>query len=106
MLPDMSGVLDRFLQNVTIGTVTQTVVNHRPVDTHVDLATQAVVQPANKEKLNPDIVDWSLIYKQVHSKVEIKIGDFLTVSGKKYKAVELGDYNEYGYYETIFEEVK
>lgn len=106
MLPDMSDVLDEFLQPVSLSTVTQSIVDHRPVDTESVAAIMAVVQPANREKLNPAIVDWSLDYLQVHTKVSVKIGDFLTHSGLKYKAVELGNYSDYGYYETIFEQVK
>ena len=106
MLPQMGKVLKRFQQPVTIKTVTQTIVDFRPVENETSLTTQAVVQPAQKKKLNPAIVDWSLKYLQVHSKDPVKIGDFFTHSGTDYKAVELGDYSNYEYYETIFEEIK
>ena len=106
MLPQMGDALEEFLQPVTIKTVTQTIVNFRPVESTSSLTTQAVVQPVQKEKLNPAIVDWSLKYLQVHSKDPVKIGDFFTHSGTDYKAVELGDYSDYEFYETIFEEVK
>lgn len=106
MLPQMGKVLQRFLQPVTIRTVSQEIVDFRPVETEVSLITKAVVQPAQKEKLNPAIIDWSLRYLQVHSTDQMKIGDFITHSGTGYKAVELGDYNDYEYFETIFEEVK
>ena len=71
-----------------------------------DISTEAVVQPANKERINPDIIDWSLEYLQVHSKITIVIDDRLTWQGKKYKAVELGNYVSYGFYEALFEQVK
>ncbi len=106
MLPNMSRVLIRLERPVELITVTQTIVDFKPVDVETSVSTKAVVQPAQKENLNPEIIDWSLIYKQVHSKLLVKLGDLMTVDGVKYKAVELGDYNAYGYYETIFEEVK
>ena len=102
----MGKVLKRFQQPVTIETVTQEIVDFRPVETTTRTVTQAVVQPAQKEKLNPAIVDWSLSYLQVHSIDPVKIGDIITHSSVDYRAVELGNYNNYEYYETIFEEIK
>ena len=106
MLPQMGKVLKRFQQPVTIKTVTQTIVDFRPVENETSLITQAVVQPAQKEKLNPAIIDWTLRYLQMHSIDPVKIGDIITHSSTDYKAVELGDYSDYEYYETIFEEIK
>lgn len=106
MLPDMAGVLDEFSRPVSLSTVTQSVVGFKPVDTESKSTIQAVIQPANKNKINPDIIDWSLDYKTMHSKIAVKAGDFFTENGVKYKAVENSDYSVYGYYETLFEEVK
>ncbi len=105
-LPKMGKVLKRFYRPLTIRTVTQDIEDFRPVDNTQSRDTKAVVQPAQKEKLNPAIVDWSLIYLQVHSVDAIKIGDIITVDSVDYKAVELGNYKDYGFYETIFEQIK
>ena len=106
MLPDMSPTLKRFEQSVLLSTVTQTIVNFLPVESEVVTEIQAVVQPAQKEKLNPSIVDWSLKYKLVHSSSTIKIGDFITHKSVKYKAVDSGDYSDYGFDWKVFEEIK
>ena len=106
MLPNMAGVLDEFSRPVSLGTVTQSVVGFRPVDTESVSTIQAVVQPANKNKINPAIIDWSLDYKTMHSKIAVKVGDFFTENGVKYKAAEDGNYSSYDYYETLFEQVK
>lgn len=106
MLPDMSDVFDEFSQPITLKRVSQTIVDHRPVNDTTDVPIDAVVQPANKEKINPNIIDWSLDYQLVHSVQEILIGDQMVYCGIKYKAVELGPYQDYGFSEAIFEEIK
>ena len=106
MLPDMSATLDAFSQAVTLKTIVQTVVNFLPVDTATSTTIMAVIQPANKEKINPAIVDFSLNYILVHSKTAIVIGSIIVYKGKSYKTVELGPYSDYGFYEAICEESK
>lgn len=106
MLPNMSGVLDAFAQAITLKTIVQTVANFRPVDTPTTTTIMAVVQPANKEKISPALVDFSLDYILVHSKSAIGIGDFVVYKGATYKAIELGPYADYGFYEAICEESK
>ena len=104
-LPNMSSTLTRFERPVTLHTVTQTIVNYRPVNNEVDTIRRAVVQPANKKKLNPDIVDWSLDYKTMHSKFAVSVNSRVTVDGVKYKIIETGNYAAYGYYESVLEEI-
>jgi hypothetical protein len=106
MLPDMSDVLEEFSQSITLKRTTQTVVNFRPVETTVDSIIQAVVQPANKEKINPAIIDWSLKYVLVHTAEIILNNDVILYNGLNYKAVEDGDYQDYGFTEALFEEIK
>ena len=105
-LPDMSPTLKRFEQAILLSTVTQTIVNFLPVETEVVTDIFAVVQPAQKEKLNPSIIDWSLRYMLVHSSSTIKIGDFMTHDSIKYKAVDYGPYSDYGFNSVVFEEIK
>lgn len=106
MLPDMSDVLDEFSQPITLIRVSQDIVNFRPVENETDVPIVAVVQPAQKEKINPTIIDWSLDYQLVHSVQEILVGDRMEYCGIKYKAVELGPYQDYGFSEALFEEIK
>jgi len=106
MLPDMSSVLDEFSQEITLKTIVQTVVNFRPADTPTNTTILAVVQPANKEKITAVLVDFSLDYILVHSKTAIAIGSFVVYKGATYKAIELGQYSDYGFHEVICEETK
>lgn len=106
MLPDMADVLDEFSQPITLSRITQTIVGHRPVDTATAVSIMAVVQPAQKDKINSDIIDWNLAYYQVHSKQAILVNDQMLYQGTNYKAVELAQYGDYGYYEALFEQIK
>lgn len=103
---NVAEALDDFLQLVKLKVVTRATVDFDPADTVVVFDIQAVVQPADMEKINPDIIDWSRKYKQIHSKVELKVGHFIEYKGADYKIVVAGDYNDYGYYETVGEETK
>ena len=105
-LPNMSSVLTAFEQTIILKSIVQTVVDHRPVDTPTPNTIKAVVQVAEKEKLQIEIVDWSLQYLMVHSKTSFTINDLIEYKGKDFKIIDLGDYSDYGYYESIAEEVK
>lgn len=105
-LPNMAKVLNRFAQSLSLIRVEQQIVDFRPVDTETEFEVQAVVQPAQKEKINPAIINWSLKYFLVHSKQEILLGDRMEYCGIKFKAVEVGLFGDYGFHEAIFEEMK
>lgn len=106
MLPDMSDTLREWEINIKLKTVTEATVNFvkTRVVTVVDLL--AVVQPAEKEKINPDILDWTKEYLQVHSRTQINLGQFIEFQGKDFKLVQKGNYGLYGYFEMFAEETK
>ena len=106
MLPDMADVLDEFSQPITLLRTSEEIVDFRPVVSETQVPIEAVVRPAQKEKINPAIIDWNLKYQTVHSCQQIIIADRMVFCGIKYKAVELGDYESYGYFEALFEEIK
>lgn len=106
MLPSMGEVLDDFLQSVKIKIVTVATVDFVETETVVENNIQAVVQVAQKEKLNPQALDWSKRYIQVHSKSPLDMRALVEYQGKDYKIFELNDYSDYGYFEAICEEVK
>ena len=105
-LPNMGNVLTRFEQSVKLKKTTQSIVDHRPVETTAETTINAVIQVAEKEKLQIAIVDWSLQYLMVHSKTSFTINDLIEYKGKDYKIIDLGNWSDYGYYESVAEEVK
>ena len=105
-LPNLSRTVKRLSQPIKLFKITTNVVNHKPVETEVESTIRAVVQPAQKEKLNKDKIDYSLKYVQVHSVEAIVMNDVIEHQGIRYKAFEDADYSDYGYYETIMEEQK
>lgn len=106
MLPDMSDVLPEWEQPILVKTKTVTRVNF--VDTVVVTSANhlAVVQPAQKEQLSPDSIDWSKEYIQVHDRQQIDIGQFIQWQGRDFKIIQRGSYGQYGYYEVFAEETK
>lgn len=105
MLPDMSDVLLDWEQTVKLKTVTETSINF--VDTTVVTVTPilAVVQPADKTKLNIDSLDWKKEYVTCHKRGSgIEIGQFIEWQGEDFKIVgPNGNYSDYGFIELVGE---
>ena len=106
MLPDMAETLEEWQLPYTVKTVTQLTVDFVDADTVAGRTVQAVVQPAEMEKINPEIIDWSKRYLQIHSTSELLVGEYLEYGGEDYKLVAGGDYQLYGFSEMIGEQTK
>ena len=105
-LPNMASAVKGFSVPVKLLKVATSIVNHKPVEVETESTIKVVIQPAQKEKLNKDKIDFSLQYVQIHSLDAINIGDMIEYKSIMYKAIEDADYSEYGYYEIIMEEQK
>jgi hypothetical protein len=108
LLPNVSSNVLMFCQWVTIGNNTQTVVGFDPVQTPTYQTIKATIQTADPERLRIDNVDFSLKYIYVHSLPPsvIKINDTCVYQGLNYKCIVGDKLTDYGYLESIFEEVK
>lgn len=106
MLPDMSGVLTAWERPVLIKTVTTTKVDFVETEAVAGRTQLCVVQVAEKERLNPDTIDWTLEYLMVHSSSQIQQGEFIEFEGADYKVIERGPWRGYGYTEVVAEETK
>jgi len=106
MLPDMSDTLDEWALPYLIKTATETTVDFVRAPVVTGRTIDAVVQVADKNKLNTDQIDWSLRYLQVHSSSEIANGEFLEFQGEDYKIIDNGDYQLYGFTEAVAEQTK
>lgn len=106
MLPQLGFVVEMYAVPVTVRSVVQDVVDHKPVETFTDIEVTATAQPASHESLTIGDIDFSLQYLQVHSQSELEIGYRVIFQGKSFKIVNLGDYNLYGYYTSVAEEMK
>lgn len=102
----MSRTINRFSKNYTVKKVTQTVVNHRPVDGYVEVIIKAVVQSASPTLLNVLDVDTSKVYYQVHTSDNVKDDDVIVIDGKDYRLIKGRDFKSYGYIEFVAEEIK
>lgn len=106
MLPDMSSALSGWTQSVTLKTVTTTTIDFEPSTAIASTPIMAVVQPADKKRLNQDAIDWSLLYILVHSVTQLNVGQYIEYNGINFKLISLGAYGEYGYYEATGEQVR
>ncbi len=106
MLPDMSDVLIEWETSVTIKTVTETTVNFNPVNTVKGRTQLCVIQVADKEKINPQTIDWSLEYIMIHSRSAIQMGELVFYKGVDFKVISRGPWTSYGYTEVIAAETK
>jgi len=103
---NLSNTIKRLSVPLSLVKVTTTIVNHVPTETEVISNIKAVVQPADKDKINKDKLDYTLKYIQVNNLEEILINDIVEYKGIRYKAFENADYTDYGYYESIMEQIK
>jgi len=105
-LPQVGHVLTDWEEIFTIKTVTRTTVDFEETTSVATRSQRCVIQPANKEQLNPETIDWSLEYIWIHSKDTIEIGEYVTFQGADYKVVQRAGYGRYGYTEVIAEQTK
>lgn len=97
MIPNLSGTVRRFTNPnpLKLLTIEKTTVDYEPVINRVEVDFKAVVQPANREKINPQIIDWSLRYIWIHSETEFLIGQYVLYKGIYYKILEDGYWSDY-----------
>ena len=106
MLPDVSEAFDDWLSDYSLKTVTRTTVDFVESVVVTARTLPAVVQVAQKEKLNTDAIDWSKRYLLVHSPDPIENGEYLEYGGEDYKIIDNGDWQAYGFTEAVAEQTK
>ena len=107
MIPNMSGVLVGFEQKITKRVVTTTTVDFVQTEVNADTTIKAVVQVADMETKQAENLDFSKRYIQIHSgKDNLDINDFVLYKTVKYRIVRKNNYSDYGYVETIGEQMK
>lgn len=104
MLPQMTIGLIGLTQPLKLKTVTITSIDFEETEVITVATFQGAVHPAQKQKLNPETVDWSKQYIKCFSETVLNIGQFIEYKNKDFKIIELGNYSEYGYYVGIGEE--
>lgn len=103
MLPDMSDVLVDWEIDVLLKTITERTIDQVRSDIVQVAPLRAVVQPAQKKSINPDLLDWSREYLQIHSRSPLALGQVIEFQGRDYKIVDLGNYQLYGFTEVVAE---
>ena len=106
MFLDMSDGLEEWSLPYSVKTVSKVTVNFVPTNKVAARTVQAVVQPAQKNKLNTSQVDWSKRYLMVHTSEPLANGELLEYQGEDYKIIDNGDYQLYGFTEAVAEQTK
>lgn len=104
MLPQMTMGLMGLTQSLKLKTVTITTVDFEDIEVITIITFKGAVHPAQKQKINPNTVDWSKQYIKCFSENALSIGQFIEYKSKDFKIIELGNYSEYGYHVAIGEE--
>jgi len=103
---DVSDTLTEWERPTVIKTVTESTVDFQPVTVVTGRSQLCVIQVAEKEKINPGTIDWSLEYLMIHSKSDIDIDELIEYEGMDYIVIERGPWRGYGYTESIAVETK
>jgi hypothetical protein len=98
---DVSDALTEWERPTVIKTVTETTEDFQRVETVTTRTQNCVIQVAEKEKLNPATIDWSLEYIMVHSRQGIEIDELIEYEGMDYIVIERGPWRGYGYTEVV-----
>ena len=103
---DVSDALTDWEKPTVIKSVTESTVDFQPVTVVTVRSQLCVVQVANKEKINPGTIDWSLEYIMVHSRQGIEMDELIEHDGRDYKVTDRGPWRGYGYTEVVAAETK
>ena len=103
---DVSDALIEWEQPTVIKTVTESTVDFEPATVVTGRSQLCVVQVADKEKINPGTIDWSLEYILIHSRQGIEMDELIEHDGRDYKVTDRGPWRGYGYVEVVAAETK
>jgi hypothetical protein len=103
---DVSDALTDWERPTVIKTVTESTVDFQPVTVVTGRSQLCVIQVAEKEKINPETIDWSLEYILIHSRSGIEIYELIEYDGRDYKVTDRGSWRGYGYTDVVAVETK
>lgn len=107
MLPNLRFPVLFFSQPIILKTITKYTQDFiEYIQVLEEKIIQATVQPAEKENLKIEQIDYSLIYLEIHSTTNMEINQFVEYKDKNYRIIAKGLYNDYGYNNVIAEESK
>lgn len=101
-VPDMGGALLDWLQPMTFGVVTKTVVNSQVVEVEADTAFRGVIQPFSDRQLmlKPEGQRaWSWYWVHSDPSLVLTVDSTITYLGRQYRVMSLRNYSLYGYRE-------
>ena len=101
-LPDVSGALMDYFQEMDFTQITKTTDNFQVVETPTTITTQGVIQPFNIQQLMvkpPGERGWKWFMLHTLTGFTLQIDDVVTYLEVQYRVMGKGDYSLYGYRE-------
>ena len=106
MLLNIAELLDDplFVVPHEVGFTTRTIVNGKPVESVAWETFNCNTQPLGDEALQrlPEAERFKPSYQFFTNVKSVKVGDYLRMGGKTYRAVTDQDFDKYGYADNIF----
>lgn len=101
-LPDVSGALFDYFQEITFRVVTKTVVNFQVVETATTVVFQGLWQPfsARQTQIKPEGQrkwQWSSCYSLIN--LSLTPDDVIIYQGIQYRVMSVSDYSLHGYFQ-------
>lgn len=108
LLPNVGHAIEGWAHPYTVKTVTRETVDFETVVSVSERSVDAMVQPAQKERLTAANLDWSLKYFTVHQTAgdPLQVGEFIVIGGQDYKIIEAGDFSAFGFTKALAEQSK
>lgn len=106
MLPNVAKAVKKWASPYTSLTVDKQTVDFVEADVITSRTINALVQVADKSKLQTDKIDWFKNYLLVHSLDVVTPGEYIEYEGADYKIISVGPWTRFGCIEAIAEETK
>ena len=104
MLPNLSGPVKSFMQRMTFGVVTKSIVDYEETETITEVVTRGVRQPLPPQRLeiySEGQRAWKWECLHLLPKPAFNPDDIVIWNHKRYRVVEKFDCSEYGYIEYL-----
>lgn len=105
-LPNMSGTIESWFQDIVIGIITAPVVKGRVVESIVEISTRGVLQPLTAQQLDlkPEGErNWKWYMLHCQPSLSLQNDDTVSIKGGRYRVMGRWGFDEYGYvqYELV-----
>jgi hypothetical protein len=98
-LPDVSGAMNDYFQQMTFEVITKTIVNFQVVETTTPVTFQGILVPDSRPLRIQTEGQRSWVPYQLYAQINLELNpdDVVVYQGTQYRVVKMTDYSLYGY---------